>query len=661
MTTLVCEACWTEVFNTEAIQKFWTQENCDFCYTNRWARILQSANNACNWCSFLTSVLPSPDTPQWPSTWTPTTELSIILQEADLVDNTSPRGLNQCQIDFCSEDSSCDWHVELDLFVDNTDESAGIVTARPLQSKVNSTEAYSQIKNWLEQCRNHTECGGASSCAKLPSRVIEVAPTDLPDVPRLRSTTVLKGPYLALSYCWGSSQSYVLTTKNLEVLMRELEVKMLPRTILDAIEVTKNLGFEYLWVDALCIMQDCAEAAARHDMDQELATMDQVYKNATMTIVAACAPSATDGFLKDRPGSRQGHFDIPCRLGPDQFFDVHIQEHAMYDDSREPINSRAWTFQEELLSPRLLTYASHTLQWQCRTLTCNLGGSYHAPNLSTAPRLPSLHTLLLEGPEWYHRRGQLNPDVPHSILQHWLRIVTSYSARKSTLPSDKLPALSALAVSYAPIFGPEYLAGIWAKSAAQQLCWRSPDSRRFFRRPAQYRAPSWSWAALDGPVYFPSFLQAHNASVCVPYHLFEIVEWEIHPKNPKLPYGEVTAGKLTVTTVLRHATFNPSSSPAIRFNFVPNLDIHDEEAFPSLNDAAERQTGQGSSDTAEDSFTRPVRCLAMYRNNEPESLQIGGLMLVESSGHSGLFRRIGSCSADNSVFEGFPLVTVGIV
>jgi hypothetical protein len=61
----------------------------------------------------------------------------------------------------------------------------------------------------------------------------------------------------------------------------------------------------------------------------------------------------------------------------------------MYDDKREPINSRAWTFQEELISPRLLIYASHTLQWQCHTLTCNLGKSYHAPSLSSAPRLPS--------------------------------------------------------------------------------------------------------------------------------------------------------------------------------------------------------------------------------------------------------------------------------
>lgn len=650
MQSLVCDACWAEIFNTDAIQSFWVQKTYDFCYTTTWTRIVDSAESACNWCAFLASILPSPETSQWPSTWTPTTELLVVLEQAYSIINSSPQGLNHCQIRFSSEATSIDWHVELDLSVDDTDKSAGIVTARPLQSKVNSADAYSQVFQWLAACKEHLECGGVSLSANLPSRVIEVAPADSLGVPRLRSTTGLKGPYLALSYCWGSKQSYILTTKNIEVLMRELNLEFLPRTILDAIEITKTLGFEYLWVDALCIMQDSAGVAERHDMNQELTTMDQVYKNAVMTIVAACVPSVEHGFLKDRPGSGRSCFDIPCRLGPEHFFVAHVQEHMMYDDKSEPINTRAWTFQEQLLSPRLLIYASHTLQWQCRTLTCNLGASYHAPNPSAAPRLPLVQTLLLDRPEREPKNHQHSPDFPHPILQHWLRIVTEYSLRKSSLSSDKLSALSALALSYSPIFGPEYFAGIWATSAVQQLCWCAPDIRLFFTRPPRYRAPSWSWAALDGRVYFPSFLQENNASVCVPYHRFKIVEWQIRPKTASLAYGEVTAGNLIVTTVLRAATFDPSNSPSIGF-----------EAAPSLADTGLIQTAQGYSDTVEDNFIRPVRCLAMYRNNRPSPPEIGGLMLVESSEHSGFFRRMGSCTAELPAFEGHPLVTVSIV
>ena len=650
MRNLVCEACWTEVFDTEAIQKFWAQETSNFCYTITWARIVQSAKTGCNWCAFLASTLPSPDTPQWPSTWTPTTDLLVMLDQADLMEYCSPQGLNLCQIDFCSEPSSRDWHIELDLFVDDTDTSAGIVTARPLQSKLNSAEAYSQIKQWLDQCKHHIDCGEMPMYANLPSRVIEVAPAGSLGVPRLRNTTGMNGLYLALSYCWGYNQSYVLTTKNIDVLMVELEVKMLPQTILDAIEVTKALGFEYLWVDALCIMQDSAKAAARDDMNQELTSMDQIYKNATMTIVAACVPSVEDGFLKDRPGSGQSQFDIPSRLSPNQFFVVHIQEHIMYDDKREPINERAWTLQEQLLSPRLLIYASHTLQWQCRTLKCNLGGSYHLSNPNAVPRLTSMQNLLLDGSQHEQEGRQLEADVPFPALQHWLKIVTNYSLRKSAMPSDKLPAHSALALSYAPIFGPGYLAGIWSRSAVQQLCWRSQDSRLFFTRPPKYRAPSWSWAALDGPVHFPSFIMTDNASVCVPYHHFKITEWQIRPRSVNLPYGEVTAGKLILTTVLRAGTFNPSHSPTIRFT-----------AATSLADTALLQTAQGQADTVEDNFVRPVCCLAMYHMNGAKSRRGGGLMLVKSSGHSGHFRRIGSYSADISVFENHPLDTVSII
>ena len=650
MQSLVCEACWTEVFDTEAIQKFWTRETSDFCYNITWARIFQSAKTGCNWCAFLASTLPSPDTPQWPSTWTPTTNLLVELEQAYLMEDCSPQGLNLCQIDFCSEASSRDWHIELDLYVDDTDTSAGIVTARPLQSKLDSAQAYSQIKQWLDQCKHHVDCGELPTCGNLPSRLIEVAPAGSLGVPRLRNTTGMMGLYLTLSYCWGCDQSYVLTTKNLDLLMTKLEVKMLPQTILDAIEVTKALGFEYLWVDALCIMQDSAEAAARDDMNQELTNMDQVYKNATMTVVAACVPSVKDGILKDRPSSGQTQFDIPCRLGPNQFFVVHIQEHIMYDDSKEPVNKRAWTFQEQLLSPRLLIYASHTLQWRCRTLTSNLGGSYHCPKSSAAPRLPSIQNFLLDDSQQKQEGRQLGPDIPHSTLQHWLNIVTKYSYRKSSLPSDKLPALSALAVSYAPIFGPGYFAGIWSRSAVQQLCWRTPDSRLFFTRSPKYRAPSWSWAALDGPIYFLSFLLIDNASTCVPYYKFKIIDWQIQPRSVHFPYGEVTAGKLTLTTVLRAGTFNPSHSPTIRFS----------EAT-SLADTALLQTAHGVADTIEDNFTRSVCCLAMYHVDGAKSPQIGGLMLVESSGHSSHFRRMGLYNADISVFYDCPLETVSII
>ena len=582
-------------------------------------------------------------------------DLVVSLDEAGLAENHSPRGMNLCQLDFSPDGSSRDWHVELHLCVDDPQDTAGTITARPLQTKLNTVEAYEQIKQWLDQCKSHEDCSDVPSLTNLPSRVIEMAPAESPGVPpRLRCSAGLRGSYLALSYCWGSNQTYILTSKNLDKLMQGMEVRMLPQTILDAIEVTKQLGFQYLWVDALCIMQDFAEKAARRDMEKELAIMDQIYKRASMTVVAACSPAVTNGFLKDRPKSGQARFDIPRRLGPEQFSVVHIQEHVTYSDESEPTNARAWTFQEALLSPRLLIYASHTLQWQCQMLTCNLGGSYHSPRFSASPRLPSLQALLGDGGEQIDQPGA---DIPHATLQHWLRAVLSYSIRKSSLSSDKLPALSALAVSYSPIFGPGYHAGIWARSAVQQLCWRSPDRRLYFIQPAQYRAPSWSWAALDGPVYFPSFLPSDGGSVCMPFSGFEIVEWETHPKAAGLPYGEVRGGKLTVRAISRDAVFDPSKSPTLRFNADPQ-NVESDSYAPDLEVG---QTAQGHSDTLEESFARAVRCMAMYRNNGSDGHLLGGLIVAEAFGEHDLFRRVGSFSAELAVFDGYPFSIISII
>ena len=141
-----------------------------------------------------------------------------------------------------------------------------------------------------------------------------------------------------------------------------------------------------------------------------------------------------------------------------------------------------------------------------------------------------------------------------------------------------------------------------------------------------------------------------DASACVPYHHFKVIEWQIRPRSVELPYGEVTSGQLTLKSVLRAGTFNPSHSPSIRFT-----------AATSLADPALLQTAQGLADTAEDNFVRPVCCLAMYHTNGAKSLQIGGLMLVESFGNSGHFRRMGLYSADISVFENYPLDTVTII
>jgi hypothetical protein len=90
--------------------------------------------------------------------------------------------------------------------------------------------------------------------------------------------------------------------------------------------------------------------------------MCRIYQQATVTIVAASATSASQGFLEDR-NPPEPAVQIPFWTPDDTLTSVYLRAEKLYDDEEEPINSRAWTLQEQLLSPRLLIYATHTLQY----------------------------------------------------------------------------------------------------------------------------------------------------------------------------------------------------------------------------------------------------------------------------------------------------------
>ena len=64
--------------------------------------------------------------------------------------------------------------------------------------------------------------------------------------------------YLALSYCWGKPQPLATTLrkKNFVQLKTGILLSSLAETIQDAIVLCRKLDVGYLWVDALCIIQD---------------------------------------------------------------------------------------------------------------------------------------------------------------------------------------------------------------------------------------------------------------------------------------------------------------------------------------------------------------------------------------------------------------------
>lgn len=281
------------------------------------------------------------------------------------------------------------------------------------------------------------------------------------------------GQYLALSYCWGDSHRALTTTLNYELYQQSIPLDQLPQTFQDAIVVTQKLGFAYLWIDALCIIQDSAE-----DKDKELALMANVYRNATITISAAKGDNADAGLF----ANRDARWYRPCLLPmsrPETLYPFYVVWPTLFRtalpgewNDKTVLDSRAWVLQEALLSTRMLIFGHRCLSWSCASSKATelqpfgTGNAYHLTSFDVFRRLlhgpPSTQDWgysQLNYPSMAHladfevrkrprgRRLDYNRDVCEGQIywRHWYGIIEDYTTRSMTHIQDKLPALSGLA------------------------------------------------------------------------------------------------------------------------------------------------------------------------------------------------------------------------
>ncbi|KAI0830151.1 heterokaryon incompatibility protein-domain-containing protein [Trametes gibbosa] len=450
------------------------------------------------------------------------------------------------------------------------DPAAAYIVARSPLLEVGSPRALELARQYLNEC----EHGHVERCLVLSnhwsfsipsSRLIDCS---CPDSPCLVATTDLPTHtrYLALSYVWGGEQPYSTRMANVSSYEKGIDASKLPQTIQDAIHVTHSLGFLFLWADSLCIIQDSGE-----DKIHEIGRMDQIYRGASLTIIAASAPGASEGFLRDRPASPHDivlPFFCPQRpttsvrdsindttivqqgVGRIRLSPLYTQasgEIPRYSHAQEPVNTRAWCMQEHLMSQRALIFTSETLQFRCHTSTQNIGHSFY--DSSGERRLPdtlfyqdTLH-IPCDSEEW------------RALHQAWLDIVEDYSRRSVGFPSDKLVACGAIAREFRRVLDTDYLAGLWRHTLLSDLLWLGP--RDSHSPPPSYRAPSWSWASVDGQVKMEPQLKRSERTA-----LSEVVRCGVTLKNDALPFGEVTDGALVLRTpALMRCTLNDGSEP----------------------------------------------------------------------------------------------------
>ncbi|KAF7926140.1 uncharacterized protein EAE97_010440 [Botrytis byssoidea] len=250
-----------------------------------------------------------------------------------------------------------------------------------------------------------------------------------------------KDDYIALSYCWGGPQSFTTTNSTLEYNMRGFDTDNLPLTFKNTIFIARKLGIRYIWIDALCIIQD-----SDVDKDKEIEAMGDIYKNATVTISAASA-SSVDGGLFDH-GPTPNLLEVPFCLPDKSLSKVYISEARLCADLNEPVNHRAWCFQESMLSPRLLSFRSTELLWHCQSLAYEPVAKSNHRYIKSKALVPA---------NIFGRNIEIQiPGVLH-CARAWNSIVETFTERSLTNSEDRLPAISAIAKELAFVWNDEHV------------------------------------------------------------------------------------------------------------------------------------------------------------------------------------------------------------
>ena len=344
--------------------------------------------------------------------------------------------------------------------------------------------------------------------------------------------------YVALSYCWGGPQDVVLTAEDVEQAVFAFEYWTLPATIQDAITITRKLGISYLWIDALCIIQ-------RGDDGKDFAfqgpKMDSIYGSAYITIAAAGTSSVNDGFLNSHKiqGSKYYVATVPYELVSKERGTIMFStRNRKREYEAEPLLSRCWTLQERILSPRVLSFHSDHLTWNCRNSHHSSDGLFW-PVTDLDYLLPSIIPF-----EFFMHVDKPTTKIP----EFWRLCVEDYSNRFRSVETDKLVALAGVARRIHKQTGDVYLAGLWKSDIMKQLCWSTDNEcNQSFVRPSRYLAPSWSWVSLDSKINVAKFIDNDF------YWRAHLVDVKTILFDESSPFAEVTDGWLVLRGQVKQA------------------------------------------------------------------------------------------------------------
>ncbi|KAF2122240.1 heterokaryon incompatibility protein-domain-containing protein [Lophiotrema nucula] len=333
------------------------------------------------------------------------------------------------------------------------------------------------IRAWIMDCdKNHITCKSVRPKHLGHHTVIMIDVVD-----DCLVSTILSIEYVALSYTWGGKAGLTLRRANFKELymhgsLREQQ-EYIPKTIRDAMLLTSTLGRRYLWVDALCIVQD-----DEINKVQQIQLMSSIYTGASFTIVAADGSHADHGLLGIGATHRQPPQAILSFSLSQKFI---IDLNADVPSHPTPYFQRGWTYQEFYLSNRLLVFYRSSVLWRCHENSYREGSSKPISVFNFLPGYINEHDLL-------HALGWPR-------FSSYANLVNEYNSRRLSYDTDALHAFTGILNRLMDIFSGGFLQALPELYFDIALLWQSfKPLRRRQSQSHQYPLPSWSWVGWDG-------------------------------------------------------------------------------------------------------------------------------------------------------------------
>ncbi|KAF5568927.1 heterokaryon incompatibility protein [Fusarium phyllophilum] len=440
-------------------------------------------------------------------------------------------------------------------------------------------EAIDKIRGWIDACETkHDHCPQQHSTA-LPKRVLKITNNDVSlYISQKEDVQTEDQRYVALSYRWGNDLPLRLTKDTMDDFIRGHSISRLPETLQDAVRISRNLGFKFIWIDALCIVQD-----DENDWVEQSALMADIYRYSSLNLCAADSAGCGSGMVE----MAAPHL-MEIAAATTQSTDTGFRESvvlvggpistAVIDWDRCGLLSRGWVFQEGLCSPRgLYVSRRHGLWWDCGTMINTIdshesiltGDTDHAFDPRTERRtflsltqLPNDHSMAIR-----------------DFSFTWYDWMEEFTSKYLTRETDRLPAVAGMASYIASLSGMKYKAGLWEEDILRGLMWRRSSSGHSKRVPGG--APTWSWASITGPVYYDKFFTMrvdHRGKIDHRAELdLDITDTAVEEEQAD-SFGNVRRGEIKASGVLKHA-----ATMLLRTQWKPKWEFDVQPAEPEAD------------------------------------------------------------------------------